>query len=96
MTRLRIRQFAEKKGFTISRLYAEVNQRRSVDNQISLPTIRRYWYSTKEGREQGEELSIVDLTIVSEIADVIGVDPRELVEYPVASRGNSKPALIPA
>lgn len=79
MARLRVRELAQAQGFTLTRLHAAVNARMlNVAEPISIPTIRRYWFSTKEGKENGTPLVLADLTLLGTVARVLGVPMGEL------------------
>ena len=47
--------------------------------RISMPTARRYWYGTKDGKETGPPLTQVDLVILRKIAKVLGVRTHDLI-----------------
>ena len=71
MPQLRIRELAEAKGLSISKL------QRSAD--ITMGTARRYWYGTREGRPEGTALEELNLPVLKAIADVLGVKVRDLL-----------------
>ncbi len=71
MPRLRVRELAENKGFSISHL-----QRRA---DISMGTARRYWYNTKDGKTEGLPLEELNLPVLKALADVLGVSVRDLL-----------------
>ena len=68
--RLRVRDIAQAQHFNLSRFQREL--------KLTLGTARRVWYSTSDGREQGDPLKQVSLDIVEQIADYFGVAPGEL------------------
>ena len=70
MARLRVREIAEAQGYNMSQL-----QRQSG---VTMPSIRRYWYNTRDGKASGEPLREVDLVVLEAIARVLGVGVREL------------------
>ena len=48
--------------------------------EISMGAARRYWYGTKDGTEDGEPMTMVDLPTIEKVAKAIGVPWKELVE----------------
>jgi transcriptional regulator with XRE-family HTH domain len=70
--RLRVREVAEEHGLTLGRFQRTLG--------LSMSTARRVWYSTSNGREQGERLKQVSLEVVEQIADYFGVAPGTLLE----------------
>jgi transcriptional regulator with XRE-family HTH domain len=72
MARLRLRALAEARGHTMSSL--------SRDSRLTLNMVRRYWYNTANGLENGPPLTEVSLPALDAIADVLGVEPGELIE----------------
>jgi transcriptional regulator with XRE-family HTH domain len=70
MPRLKVRDIAEELGLNMSQL-----QRKSG---VTMPSVRRYWYNTKDGKSEGQPLREVDLTVLSAIAAVLGVKTRDL------------------
>lgn len=71
MAWLRTRELAEAQDMNISQL-----QRRA---DISMGTARRYWYGTRDGREDGEPLEELNLPVLRAIAKALGVSVRELL-----------------
>lgn len=93
MPRLRVRELAEAKGLNMSQL-----QRRSG---VTMPSVRRYWYNTKDGKADGEPLVEINLSVLDAIALALGVELHNLIEPrdPVntaESEGNSQPAALAA
>lgn len=72
MARLRLRQLAEARGHTMSSL--------SRESKLTLNMVRRYWYNTANGLETGPVLSEVSLPALDALADVLGLQPGELIE----------------
>jgi hypothetical protein len=72
MARLRLRQLAEARGHTMSSL--------SRDSRLTLNMVRRYWYNTANGLENGPPLTEVSLPALDVLADVLGVEPGDLIE----------------
>lgn len=70
MPRLKVREIAEAQGLNMSQL-----QRKSG---VTMPSVRRYWYNTKDGKSEGEALSEVNLSVLGAIASVLGVKTRDL------------------
>lgn len=79
MTRLKVRDHASEKGFNMSQLLAAVNQRLNRDSPIAMGTIRRYWYSTKDGKESGSPIELVDILLLNAIAKVLDVELIDLI-----------------
>ena len=71
MARLKVRPIAQERGMNLSALHAAVNKR--LDKPVAMGTMRRYWYSTKDGKEVGEPIELVDLHLLGTIARVLGV-----------------------
>ena len=42
--------------------------------------MRRYWYNTKDGKSTGEQLKVIDLTVLAAIAQALGVETKDLIE----------------
>jgi len=77
MTRLRVQEQAKAHGLpTLSALQEAVIR---GGRAIPLGTLRRYWYSTKNGLASGEPIKLVDITLLRIIAKVIGVSVGDLV-----------------
>jgi transcriptional regulator with XRE-family HTH domain len=72
MPRLNVRALAEAKGWNMSQLQKE--------SRVTMPSVRRYWYGTKDGKVVGEPLKVVDLTVLAAIAKALGVRTAELIE----------------
>lgn len=72
MARLRLRELAEARGFTMSSL--------SRDSRLTLNMIRRYWYNTANGLENGPPLTEVSLPALDVLADILGVRPGDLID----------------
>jgi transcriptional regulator with XRE-family HTH domain len=69
--RTRVRELAEAQGLSLSQL-----QRRA---DIAMGTARRYWYNSRDGREHGEPLNVVDYRALVAIARVLGASVTELI-----------------
>ena len=72
MARLRLRQIAEARGHTMSSL--------SRESKLTLNMVRRYWYNTANGLENGPPLTEVSLPALDAIAEVLGIEPGDLIE----------------
>lgn len=48
--------------------------------EISMGAARRYWYGTRDGTEDGEPMTVVDLPTIDKVAKAIGVHWKDLVE----------------
>jgi len=53
---------------------------------ISMGAARRYWYGTKDGTEEGEPMTVVDLPTIDKVARAVGVSWKELVDDRLARR----------
>jgi hypothetical protein len=53
---------------------------------ISMGAARRYWYGTRDGTEDGEPMTVVDLPTIVKVAKALGVSWKELVEDRLARR----------
>jgi transcriptional regulator with XRE-family HTH domain len=70
MSTLRVRELAEQRGLNMSQL-----QRKSG---VTMPSVRRYWYNTRDGKAVGEPLREVDLGVLRALAETLGVITRDL------------------
>jgi transcriptional regulator with XRE-family HTH domain len=70
MSTLRVRELAEQRGLNMSQL-----QRKSG---VTMPSVRRYWYNTRDGKAVGEPLREVDLGVLHALAETLGVTTRDL------------------
>lgn len=77
MARLRVRDVARERDLNLSTLHAAVNKR--LDKPVAMGTLRRYWYSTKDGKEHGEAIELVDLNLLGTVARALGVEIAELL-----------------
>ena len=48
--------------------------------EISMGAARRYWYGTRDGTEEGEPMTVVDLPTIEKVARAVGVHWKDLVE----------------
>ncbi len=72
MARLRLRELAEARGFNMSSL--------SRESKLTLNMVRRYWYNTATGLENGPPLTEVSLPALDALADVLNVAPGDIIE----------------
>lgn len=77
MARLFVQERAKARGLNLSQLQLQVSNR--MGRVVPLGTIRRYWYSTKDGKEQGEAIELVDIYLLGSIAKTLGVPVAELL-----------------
>ena len=71
MARLRVRELAETKKLNMSRLQRATG--------LTMNMVRRYWYNTADGKEEGEALKEVQLNALEAIANVLDVEPGDLI-----------------
>ena len=72
MPRINVRTLAEARGWNISQLQKE--------SRVTMPSVRRYWYGTKDGKSVGEPLKVVDLSVLAAIARALGVRTADLLD----------------
>jgi DNA-binding Xre family transcriptional regulator len=77
MARLRLRQLAEARDYNMSSL--------SRDSRLTINMVRRYWYNTSNGLEDGPPLTEVSLPALDALADVLNVQPGDLIERSTVS-----------
>ena len=77
MARLKIQETARQRGLNLSELQVQVSAR--MGRVVPLGTMRRYWYSTKNGKTDGEAIELVDVYLLGSIAKVLQVAPGELL-----------------
>ena len=75
--RLLVREVAMKQGLNLSQLHAAIN--RTTARSTAMVTLRRYWYATKDGKEQGPPIELVDLVLLNAIARILGVELINLI-----------------
>lgn len=71
MARLRVRELAEAQGMNMSTL--------SRESKLTLNMVRRYWYNTADGKEHGLPLAEVRLDALDKIANILSVNPGDLI-----------------
>lgn len=72
MPKLRVQQLARAYNLNISQL--------QIKAAVSMGTVRRYWYGTRDGKETGPPLTEVDLVILDKIAKALEVRIADLIE----------------
>lgn len=77
MARLRVQERAAEKGVNLTQLHMKVIAR--IGKPVSMSTLRRYWYSTKDGMARGEEITLVDVHLLGTIAKALGVSVSDLL-----------------
>jgi transcriptional regulator with XRE-family HTH domain len=70
MPKLRVQEIATERGLNMSQL-----QKKAA---VTMPSIRRYWYNTRDGKAIGEPLTEIDLKVLAAIAGALGVKSRDL------------------
>jgi hypothetical protein len=71
MPKLKVKELAEERGLNMSQL-----QRKSG---VTMPSVRRYWYNTRDGKANGEPLVEINLTVLGAIARALGVVTKDLL-----------------
>ena len=66
MIKLRLAQLATQRGLNLNQT--------AIQSGISLAVIRRYWYSSKDGKKDGEPLLEVRMDFLEKLADLLKVD----------------------
>jgi transcriptional regulator with XRE-family HTH domain len=77
MARLRLRELAEARGYNMSSL--------SRDSRLTINMVRRYWYNTSNGLEDGPPLTEVSLPALDSLAAALGIEPGDLIERSVGT-----------
>ncbi len=77
MTKLFVRERAEEQELTLSKLQAQIFIK--TGKMIPFGTLRRYWYSTKDGSAAGVPLDMVSLSVLRDIAKALGMNASDLV-----------------
>ena len=72
MARLKVRQIAQQQGLNLSQLQKKAG--------VTMPSVRRYWYNTRDGKSIGEPLKELDLSVLSALAAALGVEANQLIE----------------
>lgn len=92
MPRLKVQEQARQRGLNLSQLQAAVNKR--LDKPVAMGTMRRYWYATKDGKETGPPIELVDLHLMGTIARALGVTLGDLIN--ADELGQARAALLAA
>ena len=80
--RLRVRELAEARNMNMSQLQKV--------SGITMPTVRRYWYNTGDGRANSDKpLQEINIHSLVAIARVLGVRPVDLIDDSEDALGNS-------
>jgi hypothetical protein len=80
MARLKVQDVATQRGLNLSQLQAAVNRRLPATGEpVAMGTIRRYWYATRDGKEQGKPIEQVDIHLLGTIAKALQVRVSELL-----------------
>jgi hypothetical protein len=80
MARLRVQEVAAQRGLNLSQLQIAVNRRLPATIEpVAIGTIRRYWYSTQNGKASGDAIKLVDINLLGTIAKVLDVPVSELL-----------------
>lgn len=77
MARLRVQERAAERGISLTQLHMQVIGR--AGKPVSMSTLRRYWYATKDGLERGEPIELVDVFLLGTIARALGVPIGDLL-----------------
>ena len=98
MPKLLIKEAAERKGMSLAQLHAAVvtlqaQRPRDSNESVALGTMRRYWYGTRDGSANGKPLRLVDVVLLRDVAQVLGVSAGTLVDYGVDVPGQPMPAF---
>jgi hypothetical protein len=81
MAKLRVRDVATEKDMNLNQFYQALNTARARRGQefAAMGTVRRYWYSTKDGSTTSEELDLISWSFLQEIAALLGVSVYDLL-----------------
>ena len=64
MAWLWVREHADARRVSQAALHSAVNRRLLENGPVAMGTIRRYWYSTRNGKESGAPIKLVDLDLL--------------------------------
>jgi hypothetical protein len=70
--RVRLRELAEARGLNMNQTALRAG--------LNVTVVRRYWYSSSDGKDGGPPLTEVNLAFLEKLADLLGVQPQELLE----------------
>lgn len=81
MAILRVKDAAARQDMNLNQFYQALNAARARRGQefVAMGTVRRYWYSTKDGSTTSEELDQISWAFLQEVAGVLGVSVYELL-----------------
>ena len=81
MAILRVKDAAIEKGMNLNQFSQALNAARARRNQefVAMGTVRRYWYSTKDGNTASEELDQISWSFLQEVAVLLGVSVYDLL-----------------
>ena len=97
MAVLRVKDVAGAQGKNLNQFYQALNAARARRGEefVAMGTVRRYWYSTKDGGTASEELDQISWSFLQEVAAVLGVSVYDLLPE-VDGLGNRKPESVAA
>lgn len=81
MPKLKVQELATAQGLNLSQL-----QKRAG---VTMPSVRRYWYNTRDGKSHGEPLREIDLSVLGSLARALGVDSRDLLDEGTNGEGST-------
>ena len=70
--RVRLRELAQARGLNMNQTALQAG--------LNITVVRRYWYSSSDGKDGGPPLTEVNLHFLEKLADLLGIEPRELLE----------------
>lgn len=81
MAVLRVKNVASAKGKNLNQFYQALNAARARRGEefVAMGTVRRYWYSTRDGGTTSEELDQISWSFLQEVASVLGVSVYDLL-----------------
>lgn len=81
MAILRVRDVATDRGMNLNKLAQAINVARARRDQefVAMNTVRRYWYSTKDGNTASDQLDLISWSFLQEIAGILGVAVYDLL-----------------
>lgn len=83
MARLLVKEMADARNMSMSRLHYLVNQALNREEPVAIGTIRRHWHGTINGSPNGAPIEQVDLFLLAVIAQILGVKTRDLINEDV-------------
>ena len=70
--RVRLRELAEARGLNMNQTALRAG--------LNVAVVRRYWYSSSDGRAGGPPLTEVNLAFLEKLADLLEIAPQDLLE----------------